>query len=91
MTKIQTDLPPEVFYALAKVFGFNVMYDRTPGVDKWTLSAGHSQTHRQFEGTRAEVCAFLNGYSEMHMIAVQILNELETAQHNLIANMKVRL
>jgi hypothetical protein len=91
MSKIDDNLHIEVLSALAKACGFSVAYDRSPGADTWTLSAGHGDEHLQYVGTRQCVCAFLHGYAAMRLQTTQILNELDNAQRRQILDMRSRL
>lgn len=85
MSKIDTDLHPDVLSALAEGCGFRVSYDRTPGADAWTLSSGHGADHVQYAGTRQSTCAFLAGYAAMRVRARALLGELEEAHRRLVA------
>lgn len=91
MSKIENNLPTEVLTALAKACGFSSAFDRSPGTDEWTLSAGHGATHVQHVGTRQSVCAFLTGYAAMQIKTTQILNDLDNANRRLILDMRARL
>jgi hypothetical protein len=91
MSKIEDNLPAEVLTALAEACGFCITYDRSPGVDEWTLSAGHGKTHVQHVGTRQGVCAFLSGFATMQLQTSQILNDLDSAYRGLILDMRSRL
>ena len=94
--RIEEDLPLEVLEALARACGFHLSYDRSPDVDSWTLSHGHGRhrhepTHVDHVGTRRGVCAFLLGYADMQLQVTQALNEVESANRDLIHDMRDRL
>ena len=91
MSKIENNLPTEVLTALAEALGFRVAFDRSPGTDEWTLSAGHGATYVHHVGTRQGVCAFLTGYGAMQLQTTQILNDLDNANRRLILDMRARL
>lgn len=91
MSALRMDAPVEVIVALAEACGFRVVYDRTPGVDSWTLSSGHGLTHTQHSGTQRDILAFLYGYAAMQLKTTQMLNELDNAHRRLILEMRRRL
>jgi len=95
MSKIEDNLPTEVLTALAEACGFQVVFDRAPGTDEWTLTAGRFagplQYDVQYVGTRQSVCAFLTGYASMQLQTTQILNDLDRAHQGLILDMRERL
>lgn len=88
--KIDNNLPTEVLAALAKACGFRITFD-SPEAHEWTLSHEHVPTLVQHVGTRQDVCAFLTGYADMQLLTTQILNELDSANRNLILDMRARL
>ncbi len=89
--KIETSVPVQILAALAEGCGFRSSYDRTPGADEWTLSAGHGDTHVQYVGTMQSVLAFLTGYAAMRMQTKQMLLDLSTTHERLILDMRTRL
>lgn len=89
--KIDTDLPVVVLVAVAEACGLSVSWDRAPGADAWTLSAGHGDRRIDHVGTKQSVCAFLTGYAAMQQQTVQILNEFGSAQRELVADMLARV
>ena len=91
MSRIENNLAAEVLTVLAEACGFCVAFDRSPGADEWTLSAGHGVKHVQYVGTRQSVCAFLTGYAAMQLQTTQILNDLDNAHRRLILDVRERL
>jgi hypothetical protein len=90
VTNIDDNLPEVVLIALAEALGFRIAYARQPGVDEWTLSAGHGVNHVQYVGTRASVCAFLAGYAAMKLQTTQMLNDMDNAHRRMVIEMRDR-
>ena len=91
MSRIDVNLAESVMFAFAKALGFTLAYDRRPDVDEWTLDQGHGESHERRVGTRASICAFLEGYATMHMQTRRLIGEVEIAERRGIDDARRKL
>lgn len=88
---VQDAMSTEMLEALARSMGFRMEYDRTPGADRWTISAGHGESHVQYQGTKRAIAAFLHGYAAMRTNAMTEVANLEIEQRKVIDQSRHRL